>query len=49
MSSQAYIEIETSVKNDPEDLEAMTPNHFLLGREGPATPFNPDAQQYTDL
>ena len=38
----------TSVSDDPEDLEALTPNHFLLGRASPATPFIPDAQQYTD-
>ena len=38
-----------SVSDDPEDLEALTPNHFLLGRASPATPFNPDAQRYTDL
>ena len=30
-------------------MEALTPNHFLLGRASPATPFIPDAQQYTDL
>ena len=38
----------TSV-SDPEDLEALTPNHFLLGRASPATPIIPDAQRYTDL
>ena len=39
----------TSVSDDPEHLEALTPNHFLLGRASPTTPFIPDAQQYTDL
>ena len=39
----------TSVSDDPEDLEALSPNHFLLGRANPATPFIPDAQRYTDL
>ena len=39
----------TSVSDDPEDLEALTPNHFLLGRANPAIPFIPDAQRYTDL
>ena len=39
----------TSVSDDPEYLEALTPNHFLLGRASPATPFIPDAQRYTDL
>ena len=39
----------TSVSDDPEDLEALTPNHFLLGRASPTTPFIPNAQQYTDL
>ena len=31
-----------------EDLEALTPNHFLLERASPATPFIPDAQRDTD-
>ena len=39
----------TSVSDDPDDLEALTPNHFLLGRANLATPFLPDAQRYTDL
>ena len=39
----------TSVSDDPDDLEALTPNHFLMGRANLATPFLPDAQRYTDL
>ena len=39
----------TSVSDDPEDLEALTRNHFLLGRASPATPFVPDAQRYPYL
>ena len=39
----------TSVSDEPEDLEALTPDHFLLARASPATPFIPDAQRYTDL
>ena len=39
----------TSVTDDPDDLEALTPNHFLMGRANLATPFLPDAQRYTDL
>ena len=39
----------TSVSDDPKDLEALTPNHFLLGCASPATPFISDAQRYTDL
>ena len=39
----------TSVSDDPEELEAFTPNHFLLGRASPATPFIPYPQRYTDL
>ena len=39
----------TRVSDDPDDLEALTPNHFLLGRANLATPFLPDAQRYTDL
>ena len=39
----------TSVRDDPDDLEDLTPNHFLLGRANLATPFLPDAQQYTHL
>ena len=39
----------TSVSDDPEDFEALTPNHFLPGCSSPATSFIPDAQQHTDL
>ena len=49
MSSGADFEFLTSVSDDPEDLEDLIPNDFLLGRASPATPFIPDAQRYTDL
>ena len=39
----------TSFSDDPDDLEALTPNHFLLVRTNLATPFLPDAQCYTNL
>ena len=39
----------TSVSDDPDDLEALTPNHFLMERANLATPFLPDVQRYTDL
>ena len=39
----------TSVSDDPDDLEALPPNHFLMGRANLASPFLPDAQRYTDL
>ena len=39
----------TSVSDDPDDLEDLTPNHFLLERANLATPFLPDTQRYTDL
>ena len=29
----------TSVSDDPDDLEALRQNHFLLGRANLATPF----------
>ena len=38
-----------SVSDDPDDLEAFSPNHFLLARANLATPFLPDAHCYTDL
>ena len=39
----------TSDSDDPDDLEAFTPNHFLLRRTNLATPFLPDGQRYTGL
>ena len=30
----------TSVSGNPDDLEALTPNHFLLGRSNPAIPLD---------
>ena len=39
----------TSVSDYREDLEALTANHFLLGRASPAIPFIPGVQRYTDL
>ena len=38
----------TRVGDDPEDLEALTPNHFLLGRPVIAEPLMPDAVRYVD-
>ena len=38
----------TPVSGDPEDLEASTPNHFLLGRPVLAEPLMPDAVTYVD-
>ena len=39
----------TNVSDNPEDSEALTPNHFLQDRASPATPIIPNAQRYTDL
>ena len=36
----------TPVSDDPEDLEALTPNHFLLGRPAISEPLFPDASRY---
>ena len=38
-----------SVSDDPEDLTALTPNHFLLGRENASAPFMPSSERYNDL
>ena len=39
----------TAVSDDPEDLTALTPNHFLLGRESASAPFMPSSERYHDL
>ena len=39
----------TTVSDDPEDLTALTPNHFLLGRESASAPFMPSSERYHDL
>ena len=31
----------TAVSDDPEELTALTPNHFLLGREKTSAPCHP--------
>ena len=38
----------TAVSDDPEDLTALTPNHFLLGRENTSKPFMPFSERYKD-
>ncbi len=39
----------TSVSDDPNDLEARTPNQFSFGRASVGTPFLSDAHKYTNL
>ena len=39
----------TAVSEDPEHLTALTPNHFLLGRENASAPFMPSSERYHDL
>ena len=34
----------TAVSDDPEDLTALTPNQFLLGRENASAPFMPSSE-----
>ena len=34
----------TPAGDDPADLEALTPNHFLLGRANVCIPFIPNAE-----
>ena len=38
----------THVSDDPEDLEAITPNHFLLDRPAISEPLIPDASRYVN-
>ena len=39
----------TSAGDDPDDMEASTPIHFLLGRAYLSAPFLPDAQRNIGL
>ena len=39
----------TAVSDDPEDLTALTPNHFLLGQENASAPFMPSSERYHAL
>ena len=39
----------TALSDDPEDLTALTPNHFLLGRENASAPFMPSSERYHNL
>ena len=38
----------TPSSDDPEDLEALTPNHFILGRANVCIPFIPNAEVYAN-
>ena len=39
----------TAVSDDPEDLTALSLNHFLQGRENASAPFMPSSERYHDL
>ena len=39
----------TAVSDYPEDLTALTPNHFSLGRESASAPFMPSSERCHDL
>ena len=39
----------TAVSDNPEDMTALTPNHFLLGQENASAPFVPSSERYPDL
>ena len=39
----------TAVSDDPEDLTALTTNHFLLGRGNVSASFMPSSERYHDL
>ena len=39
----------TAVSDHPEDLTALTPNHFLIGQENASAPFIPSSECYHDL
>ena len=38
----------TSVSSDANDLEALTPNHFLLGNKNICLPYLPCAEEFVD-
>ena len=38
----------TPASDDPADLEALTPNHFILGRAIVCLPFIPNAENYSN-
>ena len=38
-----------AVSDDPEDLTALKPNHFLQGRENTSAPFMLSSERYNDL
>ena len=37
-----------AASNDPEDLEALTPNHFVIGRANVCIAFIPNAEVYAN-
>ena len=39
----------TAVSDDPEDLTALTPNHFLPVRENASAPFMQPSERYNNL
>ena len=39
----------TAVSDYPENLTALTPNHFLLGQENASAPLRPSSERYHDL
>ena len=39
----------TAVRDDPEDLTALTPYHFLLEQENASAPFMPSSERYHDI
>ena len=39
----------TAVSDDPEDLTALTPNHFLLRQENASASFMPCSERYNEL
>ena len=46
---RADIERKTPVSSDVNDLDALTPNHFLLGNRNVCLPYLPCAEEFVDL